>query len=166
METPRDYTPGSPARRGRPVQDYDSDTYKSPGKPKEPSVCRQCGVVFHKGRWTWAPKPMDAHEMLCPACHRIADRHPQGELRLSGSFLMEHKQEILGLIEHAAAVEKAEHPFSRIMSTKDTQNEIMIETTDIHLPRRIGEALHHAYQGDWTFHYDEGEQFIRAKWHR
>ena len=166
MATHSDHALGSPARRGRPVQDYAEDTYKLQGKPKEPSACRQCGVVFHKGRWTWAPKPADAQDLLCPACHRIADRHPQGELRLSGPFMAEHKQEILGLIEHVAAAEKAEHPFARIMSNKDTENGIAIETTDIHLPRRIGEALHHAYQGEWTFHYDEGEQFIRAKWSR
>ena len=77
-----------------------------------------------------------------------------------------HKQEILGLIDNVAAAEKADHPFARIMSSKDSDSGIAIQTTDIHLPRRIGEALHHAYQGEWTFHYDEGEQFIRAKWHR
>lgn len=166
MPSYADHPLGSPSHRGRPVQHYEPDTYKLSEKPKEPSACRECGVIFHKGRWMWGSKPADAHELLCPACHRTADHHPQGQLVLSGPFLLEHRQEILGLVNHAAATEKAEHPFSRIMSTKDTENEILIETTDIHLPRRIGEALHHAYQGDWTFHYDEGEQFIRAKWRR
>lgn len=41
-----------------------------------------------------------------------------------------------------------------------------METIDTHLPRHIGEALHHAYPGEWTFHYDEGEQFTHTKWHR
>ena len=61
MTTHSDHPLESPARRGRPVQNYAEDTYKLHGKPKEPSACRQCGVVFHKGRWTWAPKPADAH---------------------------------------------------------------------------------------------------------
>ena len=164
MATHSDHASGPSARRGRPVQDYDTD--QSPDKPKEPSVCRQCGVVFHKGRWTWASRPQDAHEVLCSACRRTAERHPEGELRLSGPFLMEHREEVLGLINRVAASEKADHPFSRIMSTKDDKQGVLIETTDVHLPRRIGEALHHAYHGDWTFHYDEGEHYIRAKWHR
>lgn len=42
---------------------------------------------------------------------------------------------------------------------------IVVDTTDIHLPRRIGKALHHAYQGDLDLHYDEG-CFIRVTWSR
>ena len=42
----------------------------------------------------------------------------------------------------------------------------IITTTDTHLPRRIGEALHHAYEGEFRFHYDQGEQFIRVFWER
>jgi hypothetical protein len=42
----------------------------------------------------------------------------------------------------------------------------VISTTDTHLPRRIGESLHHAYQGALGVHYDEGEQFVRVIWSR
>ena len=40
----------------------------------------------------------------------------------------------------------------------------IITTTDIHLPRRIGQALHSAYKGSLDVHYDEEGYFIRVHW--
>ncbi len=39
------------------------DAYKSKGKPLEPSVCPQCGAVFHEGRWQWLQAPANAHSL-------------------------------------------------------------------------------------------------------
>jgi len=41
-----------------------------------------------------------------------------------------------------------------------------VTTTDIHLPRRIGEALVSAYDGALDLTYDEDGYFLRANWHR
>ena len=41
-----------------------------------------------------------------------------------------------------------------------------MQTTDIHLPRRIGEALHHAHRGELDFHYDKEAYAIRVSWRR
>jgi hypothetical protein len=32
----------------------------------------------------------------------------------------------------------------------------VVTTTDIHLPRRVGHALEHAYKGKLDVHYSEG----------
>lgn len=157
---------GLATRRDRTVQEYEHDTYKLRGKLPEPTVCRQCGAVFHKGRWTWAERPPKAHEAICPACHRTNDHYPQGILTLSGPFLAEHKDEILGLVRNEEAQAKQEHPLERIISIKEHNGSTVIATTDIHLTRRIGEALHRAYHGAFTFHYEEGEKFLRAAWSR
>lgn len=37
---------------------------------------------------------------------------------------------------------------------------------DTYLPRRIGEALKHAYHGDLELHYDKAEDFVRVTWMR
>ena len=58
------------------------DAYKAKGKLLEPSVCSQCGAVFHKGRWQWQQVPEDAHRAICPACHRIHDHFPAGFLTM------------------------------------------------------------------------------------
>jgi hypothetical protein len=43
---------------------------------------------------------------------------------------------------------------------------LVITTTDIHLPRCIGEALHRAFHGDLKLHYDEASYFVRVDWER
>ncbi len=153
-------------QRHRTVQAYQHDTYKLTGKIKEPAVCPQCGVVFHKGRWTWEPRPAQAHEAACPACHRINDKYPKGMLTLKGPYFAANREEILNLARNEETREKKEHPLARIMAIEERPEGTVITTTDTHLPRCIGEALHHAYHGEFALHYDEGEQFVRVHWTR
>ena len=165
--TKRVYDPTSRTpQRHRTIQEYQHDTYKLKGKLKEPAVCPQCGAVFHKGRWTWGARPAQAHEAVCPACHRINDKYPKGMLTLNGPYFTAHREEILGLARNEETKEKKEHPLARIMAIEERPEGTVITATDTHLPRCIGEALHHAYHGEFTFHYDEGEQFIRVNWTR
>jgi hypothetical protein len=152
-------------RRDRMIHERVHDPYKTRLKLPEPTVC-PCGAVFHEGRWHWAPRPSPAHEELCQACHRINDRYPAGELTMNGEFAARHQDEIVHLARHQEAQEKAEHPLHRIMEIEERDGAIAVRTTDIHLPRRIGEALHHAYNGELDFHYDEETYFIRVRWTR
>ena len=62
--------------------------------------------------------------------------------------------------------EKGEHPLHRIMSIKDVDGGLEILTTDIHLPRRIGEAIHRAYEGKMELKYVRDEYSIRVVWVR
>jgi NMD protein affecting ribosome stability and mRNA decay len=153
-------------QRHRTIQECEHDTYKLKGKLKEPAVCPQCGAVFHKGRWTWAPRPAQAHEAVCPACHRISDNYPKGMLTMNGPYFTAHREETLNLARNEEAREKKEHPLARIMVIEERPEGTVITTTDTHLPRCIGEALHHAYHGELALHYDEGEQFVRVHWTR
>ena len=34
----------------------------------------------------------------------------------------------------------------------------------MHLPKRIGQALHRAYKGALDLHYDEASCFVRVNW--
>ena len=63
-------------------------------------------------------------------------------------------------------IEKPEHPFNRIMKVSDELDRVVITTTDLHLPRRIGEALKSAFDGELSLAYDEDGYFLRAEWHR
>lgn len=137
-------------------------------KPKEPAVCPECSVTFRDGRWKWPdlPVPEDAHRHLCPACQRRRDDYPAGWLTLSGSFVRAHKDEIVRLARHQEELERGEHPLHRIMDVRDDGDDLVVTTTDIHLPRRIGEAIHHAYQGALDFHYADEDYFLRVFWKR
>jgi NMD protein affecting ribosome stability and mRNA decay len=155
-----------PVRRDRLLQEAEHDTYKTKGKLPEPTVCPDCGAVFHAGRWQWLARPAAAHEERCPACHRQHDEFPAGYVHLSGDFLHAHEAEILSLVRHQEAQEKAEHPLKRIMKIAQVAAGYEITTTDIHLARRIGEALHHAYQGELEFHYNPQQCLLRVNWLR
>jgi len=155
-----------PIRRDRLLQEAEHDTYKTKGKLPEPTVCPGCGAVFHAGRWQWLDQPKDAHRTNCPACHRVHDRFPAGYVSLAGDFLAAHEPEILQLIRHHETREKAEHPLQRIMAIEKTEHGILVTTTDIHLARGIGDAVHHAYQGELEFHYNPEQSLLRVNWNR
>lgn len=155
-----------PVYRTKPLQEHLDDSYKSRGKLPEPTVCPQCGAVFHKGRWQWLPKPEKAHSEMCPACHRIHDGVPAGYVKLEGQFLAQHRGELLELVRHVESKEKAEHPLQRIMNIVDEHGGVLVTTTDSHLARGIGDALHHAYQGYLEFQYNPDENLLRAHWKR
>jgi len=155
-------------KAGHAQLDHVIDTYKSRAKLAEPTRCPGCGAVYHDGHWQWmAYPPAGAQEELCAACHRINDDYPAGIVTLKGAIIREQKSELLHLISHQEAAEKGEHPLNRIIKIAEDSPETMtITTTDIHLPRRIGEAIHRAYHGDLKLHYDEDRYFIRVDWNR
>jgi hypothetical protein len=52
------------------------------------------------------------------------------------------------------------------MQIEEKSDSIMIKTTDIHLPRSIGEALRHAYRGCLEFGYTAESYFVEVEWSR
>ncbi|HLG88201.1 MAG TPA: BCAM0308 family protein [Alphaproteobacteria bacterium] len=156
----------SPRRWGRGQLPEISDPYQLRGKIPEPALCPQCGAIFQAGRWKWPEARIDAEKMLCQACRRINDNYPAGIVTLSGAFLGPHKDEILNLVRHQEQTEKSYHPMNRIINVEQSANRIVINTTDIHLPRRIGEACERAFKGRLKVSYDEGAYFVRVDWHR
>jgi NMD protein affecting ribosome stability and mRNA decay len=155
-----------PIRRDRLIQNRFHDAYKIKGKLAEPTVCPECGAVFHEGRWQWLPRPPQAHEEICPACHRVHDEYPAGFVTLGGAFLHTHREEILHLVRNHEARERGEHPLQRLMDITDEEDGILVTTTDIHLARGIGEAVHDAYEGELEYHYNAEENLLRVHWQR
>lgn len=157
-----------PGRRiaGRAQEDHRIDPYRDSRKPEDGTLCPDCGAGFHAGRWQWGVGLGDIHHALCPACRRIRDDYPAGVIELQGDFVLHHKDEILGLARHHEAAETAEHPLNRIMGCTETAGGLELKTTDIHLPRRIGEALRRAYDGKLDIAHDEDGYFVRVRWER
>lgn len=148
------------------IEPHRHDPYKARHKLTSPSVCPQCGAVFYDGRWQWVEElPEGAPKEVCPACHRTNDKFPAGEIALSGAFLKSHRDEILHLVRNTQENQNAEHPLSRIIEIVDRDEATVVTTTDIHLPRRVGHALEHAYKGKLDVHYNEEEYFVRVRWH-
>lgn len=157
------------ARRDRRIaghaqQDHILDPYQGSKKLDEGTICPQCGAVYHDARWQWRARGEGAVEELCAACRRINDKFPAGILTLHGPFAVKHKQEILQLARHQEEVEKKEHPLNRIMSIEEDADGIVINTTDIHLPRRIGETVKRAFHGKLDADFEEDGYFVRVNW--
>jgi hypothetical protein len=142
------------------------DPYQAKGKYHEPTVCSDCGAVYHAGRWQWSDAPAQAPASRCPACKRIREKMPAGTIVLEGEFVAAHHDEIVGLVRHEAERERLEHPMHRVIELAEQGPRINVATTDIHTPQRIGEALKRAYDGELTVKYAEAEYAVRAHWRR
>jgi hypothetical protein len=155
------------ARLDRLLQQDVHDPYFVKQKYQDPSVCEKCSVLFRNGAFEWVtPIPPHAARIICPACRRIADKFEGGIVTLEGSFLSQHKPDILNTITNAARAEQALRPLERIISLTDQGTRIEILTTYEHIARRIGDAIHKAFKGELTVQYPEGEKYARIFWKR
>jgi len=143
-----------------------SDPYRAHGKWPEPSTCPDCGAIFHHGHWVWGAAPPEAAQHLCPACQRIRDRVPAGQLTVSGEFFAAHREEIMHLIRHTEEKARAEHALERIMDIKEEADRVVITFTNAHLVHGIGQALHHAYHGALDSRYTDEGDLLRVTWSR
>ena len=162
-EEPRAHGRG---HRDRQIDDVAHDPYLARSKPAEPAVCPQCGLVYHKGRWQHMPRPERASGHVCPACHRVNDRNPAGYVTLAGAFADAHADEIMRLIHNEEIREAQRHPLQRIIAIEKEQGTVTVTTTDVHLARRIGDALHAAFHGELAIKYSPDEYRVRVNWTR
>jgi NMD protein affecting ribosome stability and mRNA decay len=156
----------TPERRDELRPERFHDAYRADAKLPEPTVCPDCGAVFHGGRWTWGSTTAPAHETRCPACRRIHDRFPAGYLTIGGAFFAEHRDEILGLVRNREDVEKTQHPMERIIAIEEQDDGVLVTTTSAHVARRIADGLHDAWKGELERHYNEAQDLFRARWTR
>jgi hypothetical protein len=147
-------------------QERVSDPYRARGKWPEPTTCPGCGAIFHHGHWQWGEATQGAEQHLCPACQRVRDRVPAGQLTLSGEFFNAHRDEILHLVRNAESKARSEHPLERIMDIEQEDDRAVVTFTDAHLVHGIGEALRHAYQGELDSRYTDEDALLRVSWTR
>lgn len=136
-------------------------------KYPEPTVCSDCGLVYHRGHWANSQAaPPNANQERCPACRRILERNPGGVIFLEGSYFQERETEILHVAKNQEKLAKEHRPLQRIMWIKKNGSAVEIAVTNFHLARRIGEAIFHAHKGDLEVKYSEGDRFARVYWSR
>ena len=152
--------------RDRIYDDKQHDPYHASGKYVEPTRCGTCGLVYHRGRWQQGEAPATGNVAACPACRRIADKLPTGVLTLAGAFVAAHRADLVHLVRNEAERERTDHPLHRLMTLEEEPARVVVTTTDIHLPRRIGEALKHAYDGELDVKFGADEYTVRVDWRR
>lgn len=159
-------TPKFPSREDKMYSLGREDPYQSRKKLPDPTRCSVCGAVFAKGRWTWTVAGNNVHKELCPADQRIKDRVPAGVVNIKGAFFEAHADEIISLIRNQEKLEKERHPLERLMGIKRPGKSLRVETTGMHLARRLGDALEGAYQGELEIQYLKGQYKVRVRWER
>ena len=80
--------------------------------------------------------------------------------------MKQHRDELIKLARTTEQRERDQHPLQRIMEIKDDGNRIDITTTDIHVARRIGEAIQSAYEGELDINYGPEDYVVRIGWSR
>ena len=85
---------------------------------------------------------------------------------MQGEFVENHRQEILTLVRNTEEREQGEHALQRIMEISEDGPDIAVTTTDVHLARRIGEAIRSAYEGDLDITYLPDDYVVRVTWSR
>ena len=91
---------------------------------------------------------------------------PAGIVRIEGPFALDHRDEVLSLVRNREVHAKADRPLERIIAIEEHLGHWQVTTTDLHLARGIGEALHSAYQGELSVQYAKGDETVEVRWTR
>jgi NMD protein affecting ribosome stability and mRNA decay len=144
------------------------DAYQEKGGVKGAAYC-SCGAVFRNKRWCREESGSvlhEGHELVCPACQRIADRNPAGIVSLSGDFLAAHESEIRNLINNTAQGAVTKNPLGRVMDICNDKDGITITTTDVKLAQKIGREVFKSHGGQLQFIWSHAEAPVRVTWSR
>lgn len=143
------------------------------GEGQEAATCEECHALYQSKRWFFDEKLYDklvgagkVRQVLCPGCRKVKDHYVEGYLTLSGDFLVEHKNEIVILLEKEAARVGKRSFDDRIIQITPEGDKLVVETTTEKLAQHLGRTIYKAYKGDLNFQWSEPNRFVRVYWHR
>lgn len=152
--------------------DVDRDVYLPRRAPQGTVYCRGCDAVYYRRRWTLTP-PADIRGRagsrarfaygLCPACRKVADRFPMGEVRLAAVPPAE-RGEVLRLLKSEERRAREKNPLERIMKIERGDGEWRVETTTEKLAQRLGRSLSKARGGKVAYRWSHNTRFLRVLW--
>ena len=152
-------------RLDKRLQPHTDDSYRAPLRVMSGTGCRECGAVYENGRWIWSASAEVTKQLLCPACRRISEHAPAGELWLqSCDYLTPRLDQVVSLLSREAQNEEGLHALERIMDIDVQPGGVRITTTGPHLLRRLAEALLRAHHGKLSIEYRDGERVLHARW--
>lgn len=153
--------------------DIETDPYLPKAASRETAICPGCHAISTRKRWRLDEAAYvkllrmgTARQMFCPACKKIRDSYPSGQVTLKGPFLTWHLDEILRIIANEEKRARQKNPLERIMSLSEEDGRLVITTTDEKLAQRIGRELCKAYGGTVTYRWSHNDKFLRVQWER
>lgn len=153
--------------------DTETDSYLAKGALGKAVVCHGCHALSMGKRWyqdeeVYAKllRTGPVKEVFCPACEKIRDGYPSGQVTLKGPFLTEHRDEILRIIANEEKRARELNPLHRIMSLREEGGECEVTTTDEKLAQRIGRELRKACGGTVAYGWSHNNKYLRVQWER
>ena len=165
----------SEPRKANLHPDESRDSYLNQNPSREPARCPVCGNIYANKRWYRNDQyelneDEDALSFMCPGCRKVKDNYYYGELRISGSFLKNHRQEISGLIQNEVHRRQEKNPLSKLVEVEVEKNEetargeVIFHTTNAKLAELLGRALENAFGGE--LEVQKSEPITRVNWWR
>ena len=137
---------GRPRRQnfGNPrLEEQIHDPYRGNRKVRTPRRCPQCGATYLRGRWRWQGlTPPATATLVCPACHRVNDRYPAGEVIVSGSFAVALPRRMGHALEDGVACSKP-ITTSRVATPESPGN---VTTDDVGIAQHVRHDTAGAYE--------------------
>jgi hypothetical protein len=146
------------------------DSYLPRRSPKGIIQCTGCGAFYYKRRWTLrAPSeftsPFHAHAIYCPACRKMRERFPGGELHLLG-IEADDRSEIARMLRNEEERARQKNPLERIMRLQAKNGDWWVETTTEKLAQRLGRCVHKARGGKLQYKMGHNNKFMRVVWEK
>lgn len=146
----------------------EKDMYIPRLEPKGVVQCSGCGAFHYRRHWTLTPPRRFGREPLvdlelCPACRKIRDRFPGGEVILRG-VRATNREEITKILRNEEARARAKNPLERIMTMHAANGGWRIETTTEKLAQRLGRSLKKARGGGVVYKWRHNNKFLRVLW--
>jgi hypothetical protein len=148
--------------------DVERDTYIPRRAPKETVQCTGCGAFYYRRRWTLVrpeefKTPRRFRSVYCPACRKIKERYPSGELHLIGIDGAERRH-VARILRNEEERAREKNPLERIMRLEAVNGDWRVETTTEKLAQRLGRSLKKARGGVLVYKWSHNNKFIRVLW--
>ena len=89
-----------------------------------------------------------------------------GQIKLSGAFLNEHKDEVLNLIKNQSRLFEQNSPDHKVTDITKVDGGIVVTTSSHNLAAHLGKALSHAFKGKHKLNFSKDEQYVEVDWRR
>ncbi|HET8563237.1 MAG TPA: BCAM0308 family protein [Candidatus Binatia bacterium] len=130
-------------------------------------MCRLWGLlpptamVAQATHWKWTTD--SARCVFCPACKKIKEKYPSGELHMVGVDPKD-RREVLRILRNEEKQAREKNPLERIMQLEALNGEWKVQTTTEKLAQRLGRSLHKARGGRLAYKWSHNNKFVRVFW--
>jgi len=150
--------------------DVERDMYLPRRSPRGIIQCTGCGAFYVRRHWTLnSPpgfsNPVNAHPTHCPACLKIRDRFPGGELHLL-NVERGDRSEIARILRNEEERARMKNPLERIMRMDARNGGWRVETTTEKLAQRLGRSIKKARGGRLEYKWGHNNKFVRVVWEK